>query len=127
MYLDAFQIFSLRLNDARKTEEEQQDGAFEDHVANTAWEIFDSGLDVVIADLAGQNTAIQMANRPRGEQAKTARNAAWKITAHMLGLSNDEGRPSIETMISASVASVRGRDHSHVGSANEPAAQSREI
>jgi hypothetical protein len=85
---NAFQIFSLQLNHALKTEEEQQDGAFEDHVANTAWEIFDSGLDVVIADLAGQNTAIEMANRPPGE-AKTARNAAWKITAHMLGLSDD--------------------------------------
>jgi hypothetical protein len=85
----AFQICSIR-NHSSKTPAERNNTAFNDHFADFAWEVFDSGLEVVIADLADQGITIAMGDRPsryaKGD-SNTHRNAAWKITSHVLGMS----------------------------------------
>jgi hypothetical protein len=81
----AFQVYSAQLASALKSQDQRDDDAFDDHLANTAKEIFDSGLDVVVDNLADFNVTIHIASG----KAKDGRNAAWKITSYMLGYTDD--------------------------------------
>jgi hypothetical protein len=84
----AFQIASID-NHAMKNKNEKKTAAFNDHYADFSWEVFDSGLDVVIAELADQGVIINLVNRPanmtKGE-LNSHRNAAWTMASFALGL-----------------------------------------